>query len=148
MKVILQREVDKLGVPGDLVEVKDGFARNYLIPRGLAAPATKGGAKHAERLRQTHQDRVAKERTEAEALAARLAASPLRITAKAGEEGRLFGSITAADVADELQKATGATVDRKRIRLEEPIRSVGTHEVAVHLHPEVDAALTIEVVAD
>ncbi len=148
MKVILQREVDKLGVPGDLVEVKDGFARNYLIPRGLAAPATKGGAKHAERLRRTHQDRVAKERTEADALAARLAASPLRITAKAGEEGRLFGSITAADVADELQKATGATVDRKRIRLEEPIRSVGTHEVAVHLHPELDAALTIEVVAE
>lgn len=148
MKIILQREVNKLGVPGDLVDVADGYARNFLIPRGLAAPATKGGAKHAERLRKSHGDRVAKERTEAQALAERLAAFPLRITARAGEEGRLFGSITAADVANELQRALGVGVDRKRVRLDEPIRSLGTHEVAVHLHPEVDANVTVEVVGE
>jgi large subunit ribosomal protein L9 len=146
MKVILQREVDKLGAPGDLVEVADGYARNFLMPKGLAAPATKGGVKHAERLRKTHEERVRKAVTEARALADRLSAAPLRIPAKAGEEGRLFGSITAADIAEELSRRAGSTLDRKRVQLAEPIRSVGSHEVGVHLHPEVDATVTVEVV--
>ena len=145
MKVILQREVDKLGAPGDVVEVKDGYARNFLIPRGLAAPATKGGMRHADRLRSTHQTRVQKAVTEARAVADRLGAKPLRIPARAGEDGRLFGSVTAADVADALT-AAGAVVDRRHVHLEEPIRSVGTHDVAVHLHPEVNATVTVEVV--
>jgi large subunit ribosomal protein L9 len=146
MKIILQKEVDKLGGPGDLVSVADGYARNFLIPRGLAAPASQGGVRHAERLRKTHQERVQKAVGEAQAMADRLSASPIRIPARAGEEGRLFGSITVIDVAEELTKVAGEPIDRKRIHLPEPIRSVGTHEVTVHLHPEVNATVTVEVV--
>ena len=147
MKVILQREVEKLGVPGDVVEVKSGYARNFLIPRGMAVVATKGGARHAERLSKTHQDRVQKARLEVEAAAAALAAQPVRIPARAGEDGRLFGSVTAADVAAELAK-NGTEVDRRDVRLEEPIRSVGVHEVQVHLAHDVVATVTVEVVAE
>ncbi len=147
MKVILQHEVDTLGVPGDVVDVKDGYARNFLIPRGMAVAATKGGMRHAERLSKAHRDRVEKSRREAEAVAATLMAAPLRIPARAGDEGRLFGSVTSADVVSALQKA-GHPVDRRQVRLEEPIRSVGTHEVQVHLHPDVNATVTVEVVPE
>ncbi len=147
MKVILQRQVDKLGAPGDVVDVADGYGRNFLIPKGLAVPATRGGVKHADRLRSRHQARIEKETSDVRALADRLVATGVRIPARAGEDGRLFGSITAADVAAELAKA-GAPVDRREIRLDDPIRSVGTHEVVVHLHPDVDATVTIEVVPE
>jgi large subunit ribosomal protein L9 len=147
MKIILQQEVDKLGAPGDLVDVADGYARNFLIPRKLAAPATRGGVRHADRLRKAHSDRIRKAVQEAQALASQLSAKPVRINAKAGEEGRLFGSITVGQVAEQIQKVLGVEVDRKRVMLAEPIRSVGVHEVQVHLHPEVDAKVTIEVVA-
>jgi len=146
MKVILQREVDKLGAPGDVVIVADGFARNYLIPRGLAAPAAKGAVRHADRLKRTHEERVRRDVEEARAIAERLSASPLRMPARAGEEGRLFGSITVSDVADAVEEVLGSPIDRKRLHLAEPIRSVGTHEVVLHLHPEVTATVTIEVV--
>jgi len=146
MKVILQREVDKLGAPGDVVIVADGFARNYLIPRGLAAPAAKGAVRHADRLKRSHEERIRRDVEEARAIAEQLSASPLRIPARAGEEGRLFGSITVSDVADAVEGALGAPIDRKRLQLAEPIRSVGTHEVVLHLHPEVTATVTIEVV--
>jgi large subunit ribosomal protein L9 len=146
MKVILQREVDKLGAPGDVVIVADGFARNYLIPRGLAAPAAKGAVRHADRLRRTHEERVRRDAEEARAIAERLSASPIRLPARAGEEGRLFGSITVSDVADAVEQLLGAPIDRKRLHLAEPIRSVGTHEAVLHLHPEVTATVTIEVV--
>jgi len=147
MKVILQREVVKLGAPGDIVVVKDGYARNFLIPRGMAVVATKGGERHAERLSKAHRDKVEKEKVEAEAIASRLVATPLRLTVRAGEDGRLFGSVTAADIATAMSKG-GTMVDRKQVRLEEPIRSVGTHEISVHLHPEVNAAVTVEVVGE
>jgi large subunit ribosomal protein L9 len=146
VKVILQKEVDKLGLPGDVVDVADGYARNFLVPRGLAAPASKGAVRHAERLRQAHDERVQKGLGEAQALADALAGTPVRISAKAGEEGKLFGSITAADVAVELEKRAGRPVDRKQVHLAEPIRSVGSHEVTVHLHAEVNAAVTVEVI--
>jgi large subunit ribosomal protein L9 len=146
MKIILQKEVDKLGVPGDVVDVADGYARNYLIPRKLAAPATKGGMKHSDRLRQTHQDRVRKELEEAKALAEKLEAAPIRIQVRAGEDGRLFGSITSQQVAKEVEQASGVPVDRKQFHVE-PIRSVGSHEVVIPLHPEVNARVTVEVVA-
>jgi len=145
MKIILQKEVDKLGVPGDVVEVADGYARNYLVPRGLAAPATKGMVGHAQRLRKAHHERVRKAVDEASALAGTLSAQPLRIPARAGEDGRLFRSVTAADLARELEKVAGQPIDRRDVHLEEPIRSVGTHEVKVHLHPEVDATVVVEV---
>lgn len=146
MRIILQRPVEKLGVPGQVVEVADGYARNYLIPRGLAAPASKGAIGHSARLKQAHEKRVQEALAEARTTADRLAAAPLRIPARVGEEGRLFGSITVSEVAQAIQQAAGVTIDRKRIQLPEPIRSVGTHEVAVHLHPDVKASVTVEVV--
>ena len=146
MRIILQREVDSLGVPGDVVEVADGYARNYLIPRGMAAPAVKGAVKHAERLRSAHDERQRKAVAEAQSVAAALTARPIRIPARAGEEGKLFGSITVADVATHLQEVAGQPIDRHEIRLPEPIRSLGTHEVVIHLHPDVNARVTVEVV--
>ena len=147
MKIILQRPVDNLGEPGDVVEVKDGYARNFLLPRGLAVVATRGAVRHAERARSGHEARQAREREEAEAVASRIAKTPVQIGARAGEEGRLFGSVTAQDVAEALARSLGQEVDRRRIHLEDPIRSVGTHEVQIHLHPEVNARLTVQVVA-
>jgi large subunit ribosomal protein L9 len=145
MKVILQRSVDKLGHPGDVVEVADGYARNYLIPRGLAVRATKGGVKHVESLKRAHQARVEKARTEAERLAARLASTPIRVQARVGEEGKLFGSVTASDVAEAILAQAGVQVDRHDVHLEEPIRSIGTHEVRVHLFPGIDPVVTVQV---
>jgi len=146
MKIILQKEVDKLGVPGDVVTVADGYARNYLLPRGMAIQATKGAVKHSDSLRRAHDQRVGKAIAEAQAVADKIAAAPLRLEHQAGEEGRLFGSITAAELADEIARVSGVTVDRRDIHLDEPIRSVGSHEFHVRLHPEVNAALTVEVV--
>jgi large subunit ribosomal protein L9 len=147
MKVILQKEVDKLGTPGDVVDVADGYARNFLIPKGLAASASKGAVKHAERLREAHEKRQRAELEDAQAIADRLASTPLRMSAKAGEDGRLFGSITAHHLAEEIEKVAGGEIDRRQIHLEEPIRSVGAHEVKVHLHPDVDATVTVQIVA-
>ncbi len=146
MRIILQRPVEKLGAPGDVLEVADGYARNFLIPKGMAAPASKGAVRHAARLRQAHEKRVKASLDEATSKAQRLSASSVRIPAKAGEGGRLFGSLPAHTLAEEIEKATGVAVDRREIHLQEPIRSIGTHEVAVHLHPEVNATVTVEVV--
>ncbi|MFL5767644.1 MAG: 50S ribosomal protein L9 [Actinomycetota bacterium] len=145
MKIILQKQVEKLGAPGDSVEVADGYARNYLLPRGLAIKASKGAVKHSDSLRRAHDQRVAKGRAEAEALAARLTASPLVVTARAGDEGKLFGSITAADLAEEIERSSGVSVDRRDVELPEPIRSIGVHDVRVRLNPDVDVALSVEV---
>jgi large subunit ribosomal protein L9 len=147
MKVILQKEIESLGSPGDIVQVADGYARNYLIPRGIAAPATKGAVQHAERLKAGHEERLRRVKGEAEALAGRLAKTPLRLTAQAGDDGRLFGSITSHQIADAMAEQLGERVDHRRVRLEEPIRSLGAHDVKVRLHPEVDASLTVDIVA-
>jgi large subunit ribosomal protein L9 len=104
MRVILQKPVDKLGVPGDIVEVADGYARNYLVPRGLAVKATKGGVKHIDSLKRAHSVRVNKAKAEAEQVASRLAGTPIKVKAHAGEEGRLFGSVTAADIAEAMSR--------------------------------------------
>jgi large subunit ribosomal protein L9 len=145
VKVILQKSVERLGDPGDVADVADGYARNYLIPRGLAVRAEKGMVRHAESLKRSHEARTEARKGEFEALAARLIQSPVLVTARAGDEGRLFGSVTAADVAEALSAQVGVQVDRKDVHLDEPIRSVGTHEVRVHLHPEVDPVVTVEV---
>jgi large subunit ribosomal protein L9 len=147
MKVILQKQVDTLGAPGEVVQVKDGYARNYLIPRGLAAPASKGALRHAGRFRAGNEERLRRQRAEAEAMAGRLAKAPVRITAQAGEEGRLFGQVTPHQVADALGEQIGEQVDHRKIHMAEPIRSVGVHEIEVHLHPEVNAKITVDVVA-
>jgi large subunit ribosomal protein L9 len=146
MKIILQKEVEKLGAPGDVVDVADGYARNFLIPRGMAAPASKGAIRHADRLRQTHEKRIRADLDAALAIADRLAAASLRVPAKAGEDGRLFGSITVQHLAEEIEKTVGVPIDRRHLEAE-PIRSTGTHEVTVNLHPQVKATVTVEVVA-
>src|SRR5262249_7871228 len=148
MKIVLQKEVEKPGVPGDAVSVADGYARNSLIPRGFAAPATKGSAKNADRLRRAHDQKVQKAVLEAREAASKLTAAPLTVTAKAGEEGKLFGSVTAIDIARELEARTGRTRDRRTVHLADRIRPLGTHEVPVRLRPEVEAAVTVEVVAE
>jgi large subunit ribosomal protein L9 len=145
MKVILQRTVERLGDPGDVADVADGYARNYLIPRGLAIRAEKGAIRHATSLKRAHETRTVARKGEFEALAARLLQQPIAVRARVGEEGRLFGSVTAADVAGALAAQAGIDVDRKDVHLDEPIRSVGTHEVRVHLFPDVDPVLTVDV---
>jgi large subunit ribosomal protein L9 len=145
VKVILQKEVAKLGAPGDVVNVADGYARNFLVPRGLAIQATKGAVRQADNLKRAHEDRVAKARKEAEAVAERLAGTTLRLTHRAGGEGKLFGSITAQELAEELEKQAEEPIDRRSIHLDEPIRSVGSHEVQVRLHPDVTTTVTVEI---
>jgi len=147
MKIILQKPVDKLGVPGDVVDVADGYARNYLMPRGLAVQATKGGVKHVESLKRSHSTRVNAAKADAEQVAQRLTASPITVAAHAGEEGRLFGSVTPSDVAEALEAQTGVRVDRHDVQMDEPIRSVGAHEVRVHLFAEVDPVISVVVTA-
>jgi large subunit ribosomal protein L9 len=148
MKIILQKPVDKLGVPGDVVEVADGYARNYLMPRGLAVKATKGGVKHVDSLQRAHTVRVNEEKAEAEQLAQRLIATPVQVTAHAGDEGKLFGSVTPSDVAEAIERQLGVRIDRHDVHLDNPVRSVGTHEVRVHLLAEVDPVISVEVVSD
>jgi large subunit ribosomal protein L9 len=145
MKIILQKEVDKLGTPGDVVTVADGYARNYLVPRGLAVPASKGAVRHAETLKRAHGERVAKARKEFEVVAERLSEARVRVSHRAGEEGKLFGSITAQELAVEIERQIGEPIDRRAIHLDEPIRSVGSHEVKVRLHPDVTTTITVEV---
>ena len=145
MKVILQKSVERLGDPGDVADVSDGYARNYLIPRGLAIRAEKGAVRHAQSLKRAHETRTTARKGEFEALAARLTQEPVVVHARAGEEGKLFGSVTAADVAEAVSTQVGIPLDRKDVHLDEPIRSVGTHEVRIHLFAEVDPVLTVDV---
>jgi large subunit ribosomal protein L9 len=145
MKVILQKPVDKLGVPGDVVDVADGYARNYLMPRGLAVRASKGGVKHVESLKRAHTTRVSQAQAEAQEVAGRLTASPIKVRARVGEEGRLFGSVTGAELAEEIERQTGVKVNRHDVHLDEPIRSIGVHQVKVHLFADVDPVVQVEV---
>ena len=149
MKIILQKPVDKLGNPGDITEVADGYARNYLIPRGMAVKAEKGAMRHAETLKRSHQNRLTRQKGEYEALASKLiSGGPLVIPARAGDEGKLFGSVTAADIVAVIASRIEYEVDRRDVRLDDPIRSTGTHEVKVKLFPEVEPILTVEVVPE
>ena len=145
MKIILQKSVDKLGHPGDVVDVADGYARNYLVPRGLAVKATRGGMRHIESLKRAHTVRVSAEKAEAEAVASRLAGTPIVVHARVGEEGRLFGSVTSAEIAAEIERQAGVVVDRHDVHLGEPIRSVGAHEVRIHLFQDVDPIVSVRV---
>ena len=146
MRVILQKAVDKLGAPGDIVEVADGYARNYLMPRGMAVKATKGGVKHVESLKRAHSVRVDQAKAEAEQVATKLIGTPISVEAHAGEEGKLFGSVTPSDIADAIDRLAGIKVDRHDVHLDEPIRSIGTHEVRIHLYADVDPVISVQVV--
>ncbi|HVM36079.1 MAG TPA: 50S ribosomal protein L9 [Actinomycetota bacterium] len=147
MKIILADDVDPLGHKGDLVSVADGYARNFLIPKGLAITATKGALKQAEMMQRARLEREEKAKAGAAAKVSVLAASPVYISARAGEGGRLFGSVTKSDVARGILDQLGEDVDRHKVLLEEPIRSLGSHQVEVKLHEEVNALVTVEVIA-
>jgi len=142
MKVILRQDVENLGKMGDIVEVRDGYARNYLIPRGLAYYASEGAIRRLEQEKRQYQRRLERERISAQELATQLEQLVLSIPMRVGEEGRLFGSVTPQMIADELS-LRGFTIDRRAIVLEEPIRSLGTFEVKIKLHPEVVATVKL-----
>lgn len=146
MKVILRVDVANVGRKGDVLDVSNGFARNYLVPKGLALKATDGALAQATAMRRARDLKEARDRESAEEIARKLTPMVIRVPARAGAEGRLFGSVTAADLAEAVQTQTGITVDRRRIHLDDPIKSIGTHEVAVRLHTDVEARLQVEVV--
>ena len=146
MKLILTQEVPGLGSPGDVVEVRDGYGRNYLVPRGFAIAWTKGGEKQVATIRRAREARGVRDLGHAREIKAELERLSVRLPARAGEGGRLFGSVTAADVVSAVQKAGGPQLDRRRLQLSGSIKSLGRHEVPVVLHPEVTATIPLEVV--
>ena len=147
MEVILVKEVEKLGKVGDVVTVKDGFARNFLIPQGLARPKTAGTLRLAEQAKRREQIHLEKELEETKVLAARISAFSCTLRVKVGEGDKLFGVITSQDIAEAFE-AEGITLDRKKILLEEPIHSLGIFQVPVKLHPEITTAVKVWVVKE
>jgi len=145
-RIILTQQVPGLGGPGDVVEVKDGYARNYLLPRKLAMKATRGSEKEIATIRRAREVREIRDLGEAQTVAGRLAALDVQLPVRAGQGGRLFGSVTSADVAAAIKSAGGPNVDRRRIELAGPIKTAGTHTVTVALHPEVSATVSVHVV--
>ena len=148
MQVVLRTDVDGVGKKGDIVAVADGYARNFLVPKGHAMKATPGVHAQAEAMRRSRDVKDARDREGAEAVARRLVPLVIRIPARAGREGRLFGSVTAADVAEAVTAQSGVELDRRRLHIEEPIKALGSHEVPVKLHTDVEFRLNVEVVAD
>lgn len=146
VKVVLTEALPKVGDVGEIVAVAGGFARNYLVPRGLAVPATKGNVKRAEDWKQEVAARVERERVGAEEAQRRLQSAPLSVTARAGPDGRLFGSITNADIAAAIAKTHDMQIERHAIELDEPIRHLGFHEVSIRLHRDITARVTVEAV--
>ncbi|MGH2820990.1 MAG: 50S ribosomal protein L9 [Actinomycetota bacterium] len=147
MKIILSQDVDKLGHKGDVVTVADGYARNFLVPKGLAMVASKGSLKQAELMGRHREERDRRAKDDAAGKVALLGSQPVYISARAGEGGRLFGSVTKSDVARAVEEQIGEGIDRHNVRLDDPIRHLGTHSVEVHLHAEVNALVTVEVIA-
>ncbi len=147
MKIVLRQPVEPLGEVGDVVFVAAGYARNYLIPRGLAVVANKGNLKQAEDWAKSKGAKLAKARSSAEAMLGKLESIHLHVTAQAGPDGRLFGSITAADVSQALKAQADTEVDRHDIELTEPIRHLGLHSVKVRLSSEISADVNVEVSA-
>ena len=145
MKLILTNEVTGLGEPGDVVEVKGGYGRNYLIPRGLAMRWTRGAEKQIELIRRARSAREIRSQDDAKAAAGTLSGLTVQIRVRAGAQGRLFGSVSASDIADAVRAAGGPELDRRRIEIATPIRTVGRHQVTVRLHPEVTATLEVDV---
>jgi len=142
MKLILTAEVEHLGTSGDIVEVKDGYGRNFLLPRGLALPVTDSNRATIEREKKTHAAKAAKEKAELETLAARLNGMRYVAPRKVGENDLLYGSVTSGDIAEFL-RAKGIDVDKRKIQLEEPIKHLGDYEVKIKLHPEVTATVKV-----
>ena len=148
MRVVLREDVDNLGRKGDLLEVADGYARNFLVPRGLAMKATSGGVRQAEAMRRNREAREVRDRASAAEVAQRLAGMRIEVKARAGEGGKLFGSVTAADIADAVLAQAEVELDRRKIGLGDPLKELGAVEVPVRLHGDVEALLAVEVVAE
>ncbi len=146
MKVILRSDLAGLGKRGDICEVKEGYARNYLLPRGKAMVANDGAVSQAASMRRARDLRDAQDRESAQTVASALVARTITIPAKSGAEGRLYGSVTTADIAEAVSEQTGITIDRRQL-LGEPIKSLGTHSVSAKLHADVEFPITVEVVA-
>jgi large subunit ribosomal protein L9 len=147
MELILRQHVDNLGERGQIVKVADGYARNYLLPRNLALPATEGNKRHVERERKIMETREAEEKGQAETMASRLSTVEIAIARRVGETDQLYGSVTAADIADFL-KAKGFEVDRRRLVLADPIKTIGEHNVPLKLHRNVTVPLKVKVVKE
>jgi large subunit ribosomal protein L9 len=146
MEVVLRSDVPHLGKRGDIRDVADGYARNFLFPKGHAIPANSGIAQQAERMRRARETRDAHDRQAAEAIARNLVQHVIRLPMRAGPEGRLFGSVTSTNIADAIAEQAGIEIERHRLQLDEPIKTLGTHEVPVRLHSEVQFPVTVEVV--
>ena len=147
MKVILRADVPDLGKRGDILDVADGYARNYLVPKGMAMNASPGAKAQATAMRRARDLRDAQDRSAAEEVATTLVSKVVTLTARAGREGRLFGSITSTDIAEAVEAQTGVALDRRKLELTEPVKTLGTHVVSVKLHSDVEFPVTIEVVA-
>ena len=147
MKVILRADLADVGKRGDICEVSSGYARNFLLPRGLALVASDGAQAQAQSMRRARDLRDAKDREGAETIAKVLVAKTITIKARSGSEGRLFGSITAGDITDAVRAQTGIDLDRRKLHLSEPLKSLGTHSVPCRLHSDVQFTINVEVVA-
>lgn len=146
MKVILATDIETLGHKGDVVAVSDGYARNFLVPKGMALVASKGALRQAEQMRRAREEAGRKAKEEAAAKVALLGSSPVYISARAGEEGKLFGSVTKNDIARAVSDQLEQEIDAREVRLDDSIRRLGTFSVEVHLHEEVNALITVEVI--
>jgi large subunit ribosomal protein L9 len=145
MKLILTQEVSGLGTPGDVVDVAAGYGRNYLIPRGFAIHWTRGAEKQVDLIKRARAVREIRTREDAQAVAGQLQKLKVRIKVRAGENGRLFGSVGPADIAAAVKSAGGPELDRRRIEVPDPIKTTGSHNVKVRLHAEVSAAVAVEI---
>jgi large subunit ribosomal protein L9 len=146
MKLILTQEVTGLGAPGDVVEVKDGYGRNYLIPRGLGIRWTRGAEKTVESIKSARSNRAVRDHDHADQIKSKLESGPVNLQVRAGESGRLFGSVTINDVAAALAAVAGEDVDKRTIAIAHPIKSLGAHEITVKLHDDIAATVSLNVV--
>ena len=147
MKIVPRADVKQVGKKGDIVEVSDGYGRNFLLPKGLAFVASNGVEDQAAKMRQSRDQRDASDRAAAQEVATSLVPKVVTITARAGAEGKLFGSVSTAEIADAVAEQTGVSIDRRHLHLDEPIKTIGTHLVPAKLHAEVEFPITVEVVA-
>lgn len=148
MKVILQQDVKNIGKKGDVVEVAEGYGRNFLLPRGLAIEASKSNLKRMAHEKQTEVEKARRELREARKIGAKIEGKITKITARVGESGRLFGSVTSSEIAEQLRRQYAVEIDKRKIDLKEPIRSLGLYSVGIKVHPEVHVAIQVKVVAD
>ncbi|GAA1457041.1 50S ribosomal protein L9 [Nocardiopsis exhalans] len=146
MKLILTHEVNGLGAPGDVVEVKNGYGRNYLLPRGFAIRWTRGGQKQIDLIQRARKARDIRTLDEAQQVAGQVGALNVRLKQRAGQGGRLFGSVTPGDIVEAVKATGGPELDKRRIEIKTPIKSVGAHKVQVRLHPEVAATIKLDIV--